>query len=107
MACRSYASLYQHPPNGKRTKTENEAFERALSVMADVYASAVGTTVLQIKEIPPRPNEFDGALCLFDPKAGVDEAAVRLALSRFGEIKSVDLTVSAPVVPSMEGKKAV
>ena len=49
--------------------------------MGDVYASAVGTTVLQIKEIPPRPQEFDGALCLFGLKAGVDEAAVRQALS--------------------------
>ena len=49
--------------------------------MGDVYASAVGTTVLQIKEIPPRPQEFDGALCLFGLKAGVDEAAVCQALS--------------------------
>ena len=37
---------------------EQEAFDRALKVMADVYASAVGTTVLQLKEIPPRPKEF-------------------------------------------------
>ena len=71
----------QHPPKGKRTEVENEAFKRALDVMGDVYASAVGTTVLQIKEIPPRPQEFDGALCLFGLKAGVDEAAVRQALS--------------------------
>ena len=60
--------------------------------MGDVYASAVGTTVLQIKEIPPRPKEFDGALCLFGLKPGVDEAAVRQALCRFGEIESCDLT---------------
>jgi len=66
--------------------------------MGDVYASAVGTTVLQIKEIPPRPQEFDGALCLFDLKPGADEAAVRRELSRFGEIKSVDLAASPPVV---------
>ena len=66
--------------------------------MGDVYASAVGTTVLQLKEIPLRPQIFDGALCLFDLKPGVDEAAVRLALSRFGEIKSVNLAVSPPVV---------
>ena len=65
VAPHSYASLYQHPPGGRRTPEENEAFGRALSVMADVYASAVGTTVLQIKEIPPRPKEYDGALCLF------------------------------------------
>ena len=45
--------------------------------MGDVYASAVGTTVLPIKEIPPRPPQF----CLFGLKAGVDEAAVCQALS--------------------------
>ena len=45
---RSYASLYQHPPGGKRTSEEDQAFKRALKVMADVYASAVGTTVLQL-----------------------------------------------------------
>lgn len=85
----------QHPPKGTRTEAENEAFKRALGVMGDVYASAVGTTVLQIKEIPPRPPEFDGALCLFGLKPGVDEAAVRQALCGFGEIESCDLTVES------------
>ena len=60
--------------------------------MGDVYASAVGTTVLQIKEIPPRPQEFDGELCLFGLKAGVDEAAVCQALSDLStEFESCDL----------------
>ena len=44
--------------------------------MADAYASAVGTTVLQLKEIPPRPAEFDGKLCLFGLKPGVDQRLV-------------------------------
>ena len=52
--------------------------------MADVYASAVGTTVLQLKEIPPRPAEYDGALCLFGRKSTADEAALRASLGRFG-----------------------
>uniref|UniRef100_A0A7S3T6I3 Uncharacterized protein n=1 Tax=Emiliania huxleyi TaxID=2903 RepID=A0A7S3T6I3_EMIHU len=87
-----YASLFQHPPKGTRTEAENEAFKRALGVMGDVYASAVGTTVLQIKEIPPRPQEFDGELCLFGLKAGVDEAAVCQALSDLStEFESCDL----------------
>jgi len=62
--------------------------------MGDVYASAVGTTVLQIKEIPLLPQEFDGVLCLFGLKAGVDEAAVRQALSGgdlSAEFESCDL----------------
>jgi len=45
--------------------------------MADVYASAVGTTVLQLKEIPPRPTEYDGKLALFGVE---EEEAVRKAL---------------------------
>lgn len=62
--------------------------------MGDLYASAVGTTVLQIKEISPRPPDFDGVLCLFGLKPGVDEAAVRQALAGdLGtEFKSCDLT---------------
>ena len=63
-----YASLFQKPPGGERTNEEQEAFDRSLDVMADVYASAVGTTALQLKEIPTRPTRFDGALCIFDPK---------------------------------------
>ena len=66
--------------------------------MADVYASAVGTTVLQLKEIPPRPREFDGAICLFDLTPGQDEAAIRAGLHVFGEIKSCDLTVDPVTV---------
>eukprot|EP00966_Prymnesium_polylepis_P138036 3189226-Prymnesium_polylepis.1 len=60
--------------------------------MADVYASAVGTTVLQIAEIPPRPAEFDGAVCLFGVGNTVTEEHVRGALTRYGEIVSVDLS---------------
>ena len=56
--------------------------------MGDVYASAAGTTVMQIKEIPPCPAEMAGALCLFDLKEGL-EAEVREALGHFGEIESV------------------
>ena len=58
--------------------------------MGQVYASAVGTTVLQIKEIPLRPKEFDGVLCLFGPKARAGEQAVRKTFGRrFGEIVDV------------------
>ena len=54
--------------------------------------------VLQLKEIPPRPKEYDGALCLFDPKEGVDEAAVRAALSSFGEIASYEISPEKVIV---------
>ena len=88
----------QHPPGERRTPDQNDAFSRALDVMADVYASAVGTTVLQLKEIPARPAEFDGAVCLFDLATGKDEAAIRAQLQVFGEIASCDLKVNPVTV---------
>jgi hypothetical protein len=81
-----FASLYQGP----RTHEEKEIFTSALPAMNQLYASAVGTTVLQIKEIPRRPAEFDGWLCLFGVALTIDmasvESAVRSTLSRFGAI---------------------
>jgi len=71
-----FSSLYQLP----RSAEEQEAFERALGVMGDLYASLVGTTVLQIKEIPARPVEYDGYLTLFGVGEAVEAAAIRLAL---------------------------
>ena len=62
-----FASLYQKP----RSQEQEEAFGRGLEVMGDLYASAVGSTVLQLKEIPPRPAEYDGKLALFG--VGADE----------------------------------
>ena len=46
--------------------------------------------MLQIKEIPTRPSEFDGALCLFGVAEGVGEAAIRRKLRKFGVIKSYE-----------------
>ena len=54
------ATLHQPP----RSEEQNAAFLRALGAMGDLYASPVGTTVLQITEMPPRPAEYDGLLCL-------------------------------------------
>ena len=44
-----------------------------------------------------RPAEFDGAICLFNPVDGVDESAIRAALSRFGHIESVEFGGWPPV----------
>ena len=96
--CLTFVIRCQKPPGGKRTTDEQEAFDRALKVMADVYASAVGTTVLQLKEIPPRPKEFDGALCLWDLKPDVDEASIRAALGGFGKISSCELEGNPVIV---------
>jgi hypothetical protein len=83
------ASLHQVP----RTHEEDAIFKSALPAMNQLYASAVGTTVLQIKEIPPRPAEMDGWLCLFGVAWTVDmasvESAVGSTLRRFGEVVAV------------------
>ena len=87
-----YASLYQHPPGGgMRTDEEQASFEKAIGVMGDLYASAIGTTILQIKEIPERPADFHGALCLFTLAEGVDESKIRAELEHFGSIQDCKL----------------
>ena len=52
----------------------------------------MGTTVLQLKTIPPRPAEFDGQLCVFglNGKYQGDEEALRSVLGAYGEISRVD-----------------
>jgi len=60
-----------------------------------LYGSAIGTTVLQLKELPPRPREYDGKLCLFNVAPGVDEAAIKAALVPYGDIVSCTLGKTA------------
>ena len=91
-----FGSLYQAP----RTAEQKEFFEIALKggAMNQLYASILATTVLQIEEIPPRPAEFDGVVCLFELKSNADESVVRAALIRFGTIESCDLSRSPAIV---------
>ena len=55
-----FMSLAQY----KRTADEDVAFGAALGVMAHLYASATGTTVVRHKALPPRPAALDGELVL-------------------------------------------
>jgi hypothetical protein len=91
-----FGSLYQNP----RTPEQTASFDIALKggAMNQLYASILATTVLQIEEIPLRPAEFDGVVCLFKLSAHVDENKVRAALIGFGTIKSCDLSHSPPIV---------
>ena len=59
--------------------------------MGDLYASAIGTCVLQLKELPQRPAEYNGFVCLFDLVKGTDEIAIRTALREYGEIESIEM----------------
>ncbi|KOO26799.1 hypothetical protein Ctob_001341, partial [Chrysochromulina tobinii] len=91
-----FGSLYQAP----RTPEQAASFKLALEggAMNQLYASILATTVLQIEEIPPRPAEFDGVVCLFKLSANLDENKVRAALIRFGTIESCHLNHSPPIV---------
>ena len=62
-------------------------------------ASAIGTTVLQIKEIPERPSELDGKLCLFGVAEGVQEAVIRKRFGVFGVV--VDYKLGAGSTPTI------
>ena len=44
-------------PQKPRTPEQEAAFVSGLQVMANLYSSAMGTSVLQLKEIPKCPKE--------------------------------------------------
>ena len=70
-----------------------------------MYASAVGTTVLQLREIPARPATFVGWIVLFNVAPSLNAAAARAALGGYGEIVAVDDRREPPVL--REGEFAV
>jgi hypothetical protein len=101
-----FGSLYQNPRSTEQKKTFDIALEGG--AMNQLYASILATTVLQIEEIPPRPAEFDGVVCLFKLSANVDESAVRAALIGFGTIESCDLSRTPdPIVRFASHESAV
>eukprot|EP00900_Chrysochromulina_parva_P018278 jgi/Chrpa1/26451/Chrysochromulina_OHIO_Genome00009410-RA len=51
-----YPSLYQNSDHSPRSDEQERAFRRGLPVINSLYGSAIGTTVLQLKELPPRPR---------------------------------------------------
>ena len=71
------------------------AFRCAIQVMGDLYASAVGTTVLQHKEIPTRPARYDGVVRLGGCGRGCGEEAIRSALGAFGQVMSCEMDLGS------------
>ena len=55
-----YCALPQHGSQRRRSESEDLIFSSGLDAMSDLYASAVGTTVLVDSWIPPRPDGFEG-----------------------------------------------
>jgi hypothetical protein len=54
--------------------------------MGDLYASAIGTTVLQIKEIPSCPPVFTGALYVGEVFPDIDIPQLEDSMSAFGHL---------------------
>ena len=72
-----FGSLSQKP----RTRAEEVLFMSALAVMGDVYASALGITVMRHRTVPPRPSDLNGEVVVlgFRP-AGAEEIAGEAAI---------------------------
>lgn len=71
-------------------------------------ASAIGTTVLQLKDIPVRPAEYDGAVMIFDVEQNVDEKKLLAALEKFGRVAkcAFDRSHTPPVIVHFETHQA-
>ena len=86
-----YGCLYQTP----RTRAEELTYGASLAVMTDLYASAVGTVVLQMRDTPPRPSHLDGCVLVTGlPEGRPEDPAAPLpllqaALSKFGSVREV------------------
>ena len=79
-------------PQGDCTDDEIRQGAEALEVMSNLYASVIGTTVLQHKDVPSRPVSYDGALRLFSlPPHLCTEAALRATLADFGTVTSCEI----------------
>ena len=56
-ASQDFASLFQHPPNGKRTEAEGRLFKQGLAGLASLYAHQY-TTVFRLTRMP---NDYPAA----------------------------------------------
>ena len=89
-----YASLPQKP----RTPDDDRIFGEALSVMADLYSSPLGTTVLLLQEIPERPVRFNGRVLVCDVPTGKAAMPVlQQRLSQFGVVRAVTEDASGDI----------
>ena len=79
-----FASLPQKDTTDNlRTPEDAGTFKRGLESMGCFYASVCGTAVVQLKDIPPRPSEYDGRIIVFGLGA-TSETDVIADLQRFG-----------------------
>ena len=95
-ARRAYWGLFlglRSLPQRPRSAEEAKGFSVALGCMGDVYASAMGTTVVRHKTIPKRPARLDGELVVLVDSGDVvtAEQAKRLVaeLAKHGAVENV------------------
>jgi hypothetical protein len=94
-----FASLPQKGRDGaERSKEDKAIFERSVKVMGLFYASITGTTVLQLKVIPPRPQEYDGYIVLFGNTKSEEELRRELGLC-YGTVVEVSIPDTQVHVP--------
>ena len=72
-----------------RTDDETAAFRRGLDVMAFLYASLTSTTVLVQTEVPPRPQQYEGQLTVWNV---FDEAALREEMAQYGTVAGIKVS---------------
>jgi len=73
-------------PQWPRSEMEDRLFVAALKVMADMYASLLGTMVMRHRTVPARPSHLDGEVIVLGKAA---EEVVRPALEAYGALKSL------------------
>jgi hypothetical protein len=95
-----YGSLPQKPPGGSRSADDERTFQTALAIMAYVYASPLGTSVLQLRYVPSRPKDDDGRLIVDHLPAGTTTAELKAVMEKYGTI--VGFNRASPTSASAE-----
>ena len=91
-----FLSIHQKKPiEWYRTEEEELVFQRGLEVMALLYASLTGSTVLLQTEVPTRPQQYKGQLTVWNVS---DEAVLEEEMAHFGKVKGITVTGTTATV---------
>ena len=90
--CGLFIDICSLPPK------EHGTFQDALAVMVPLYASVAGTTVIQVKNVPPRPAQYDGLVEIHELPDSVTVASLTDDLSQIGEVIECRATVGQALV---------
>ena len=83
-----FACLPQYP----RDESEQQRFEAGIQVMPALYASAVGTAVVKLMQVPPRPHSLDGHVLVDVHGQGhIDDDWLVQQFGVYGKVSSADM----------------